>query len=72
MTPAAESLTRKLLSALDEEATLTEAHKHATVVPFELSAARKAVRVLTADVAAALNAPLTVAPWAPWNPESAS
>lgn len=67
MSPAAEALTRKLLIALDDEARLTEAHKHETIVPHDVMLARKAVRVLTADLSAALAEPLRIAPWTPWN-----
>jgi len=66
MSPAAEALTRQLLSALDDEAALTVEHKHETVVPHELLLLRKRIRVLTADLTAALNEPLKITPWSPW------
>lgn len=58
MIPAAYALAGTLIAALDEEVSLTEQHKDATVVPYELVAMRKRIRILTADLKAALATPV--------------
>lgn len=64
MLPAAVRLTTDLIEALDAETALTEQYADSVVVPFELSSARRRIRIITADLKAALVQPVEVKPWA--------
>lgn len=68
MIPAAFRLGNELVAALDDEASLIERYASETVVPFELIAVRKRIRILTADFKSALTTPVQVVskPYSHW------
>lgn len=70
MTPSLK-LTHELVAALDVETALTNHYAGAKVVPYELTSIRKRVRVLTADLKAALATPdrVPLCKWTPSGPQ---
>lgn len=69
MIPAAHSLARDLIAALDAEDAMVELYADEKVVPFALTAMRKRRRVLQADFKAALATPeeKVSKAWTWWN-----